>query len=407
MYKRQAVELFRYAAANARSEADSIAIQLADSPVGSGSRVSPAALAEANRVLRNHELTLQGGFVLVYRDGHAVLSLHVPRIPSGKTEIKSLQPADASADENPDQSPAIVETTLQGPVEQNILKAAQRNDDPFYTIAGTDYTLATSGLKHGGVVVAGLPIPPGITATSLRLRKSADAYWTLFRERRQVRWLYTLYLLLITALALFACCWLALNLSKQVTRPMESLADAMEAIADGDYAHRVPESATDELGELAASFNAMAADLESAHSVAERSTNQLSEVNAALQQRRTELETIIETIPNGVVTLSPALHIVLANRAFCEMVDPGGQKQFVGLNLADVLPAEIVDSLNRLLRRAHRMGSASAEMQMPSSAGMLHLSATIALLEGAGADREPIGYVLVIEDATELSLIHI
>jgi two-component system nitrogen regulation sensor histidine kinase NtrY len=68
-----AVELFRYAAANARSEADSIAIQLADSPVGSGSRVSPAALAEANRVLRNHELTLQGGFVLVYRDGHAVL----------------------------------------------------------------------------------------------------------------------------------------------------------------------------------------------------------------------------------------------------------------------------------------------------------------------------------------------
>jgi len=399
-----AVELFRYAAANARSEADSIAIQLADSPVGSGSRVSPAALAEANRVLRNHELTLQGGFVLVYRDGHAVLSLHVPRIPSGKTEIKSLQPADASADENPDQSPAIVETTLQGPVEQNILKAAQRNDDPFYTLGDTDYTLATSGLKHGGLVVAGLPIPPGISATSARLRKSADAYWTLFRERRQVRWLYTLYLLLITALALFACCWLALNLSKQVTRPMESLADAMEAIADGDYAHRVPESATDELGELAASFNAMAADLESAHSVAERSTNQLSEVNAALQQRRTELETIIETIPNGVVTLSPALHIVLANRAFCELVDPGGQKQFVGLNLADVLPAEIVDSLNRLLRRAHRMGSASAEMQMPSSAGMLHLSATIALLEGAGADREPIGYVLVIEDATELLL---
>ena len=50
------------------------------------------------------------------------------------------------------------------------------------------------------------------------------------------------------------------------------------------------------------------------------------------------------------------------------------------------------------------MGSASAEMQMPSTAGTLHLSATIALLEGAGADREPIGYVLVIEDATELLL---
>jgi len=398
-----ALELFRYAAANARAEANSIAVQLADSPVGSGARLSPAALADARHVLQSHELSLQGGFVLIYHDGHAVASLHVPRKSSGKTELKSLQPADNASDESPDQPPVVVETTLQGPVEQEILQAAQRNDDPFYTIAGTDYTLATSGLKRGGVVVAGLPIPAGITSTSLRLRKSADAYWTLFRERRQVRWLYTLYLLLITALALFACCWLALNLSKQVTRPVESLADAMEAIAAGAYAHRVRESATEELGELVASFNAMAADLESAHSVAARSTAQLSEVNAALEQRRTELETIIETIPNGVVTLSATRQIVLSNRAFTELLDPGGQKQFVGLGLEDVLPPEIVDALDRLLRRAHRMGSASAEMQMESTSGILHLSATVALLEGTtGLGRDHLGYVLVMEDATEL-----
>jgi hypothetical protein len=398
-----ALELFRYAAANARAEANSIAVQLADSPVGSGARLSPAALADARHVLQSHELSLQGGFVLIYHDGHAVASLHVPRNSSGKTELKSLQPADNASDESPDQPPVVVETTLQGPVEQEILQAAQRNDDPFYTIAGTDYTLATSGLKRGGVVVAGLPIPAGITSTSLRLRKSADAYWTLFRERRQVRWLYTLYLLLITALALFACCWLALNLSKQVTRPVESLADAMEAIAAGAYAHRVRESATEELGELVASFNAMAADLESAHSVAARSTAQLSEVNAALEQRRTELETIIETIPNGVVTLSATRQIVLSNRAFTELLDPGGQKQFVGLGLEDVLPPEIVDALDRLLRRAHRMGSASAEMQMESTSGILHLSATVALLEGTtGLGRDHLGYVLVMEDATEL-----
>ena len=395
------VELFRYAAANARSEADSIAVQLADSPVGSSEHVSPAALADANSVLQRHELTLQGGFVMIYRDGHVVASLHMPSSASGNSQLKSLQPADTSSDESPDQPPAVVETTLQGPTEQAILKAAQRNDNPFYTLGDTDYTLATAGLKHGGMVVAGLPIPAGITATSVHLRRSADAYWTLFRERRQIRWLYTLYLLLITGLALFACCWLALNLSKQVTRPVESLADAMEAIADGDYAHRVGESATEELGELVASFNAMAADLESAHTVAKHSTTQLSQVNAALEQRRTELETIIETIPNGVVTLSAEREIVLANRAFSEMLDPGGQKQFVGLDLADVLPAEIVDALDRLLRRAHRMGAASADMEMQrhSGAGILHLSATVALLEGLSGH---LGYVLVLEDATEL-----
>jgi hypothetical protein len=233
---------------------------------------------------------------------------------------------------------------------------------------------------------------------------TADStYQILFRERRQVRNLYMGMLLLTTGLALFACCWLALNLSKQVTRPVESLADAMEAIAAGDYAHRVGSSATEELGELVESFNAMAADLESARTVAERSTAQLSDLNAALLARRTELETLIETIPNGVVTLSADRRIVLANRAFSEMLDPGGQKHFIDATLEDVFPAEIVEALDRLLRRAHRMGSASAEVQIPSATRMLQLSATVALLEsGSAAARAHLGYVLVLEDVTQL-----
>jgi nitrogen fixation/metabolism regulation signal transduction histidine kinase len=211
-----------------------------------------------------------------------------------------------------------------------------------------------------------------------------------------------LYLLLITGVALFACCWLALNLSKQVTRPVESLAEAMEAIAAGDYARRVSPSATEELGELAVSFNAMASDLESSRALAEQSTAQLSELNATLQQRRAELETLIETIPNGVVTLSPNLHIVLNNRAFSELLDPGGQIRFIGLRLDQALPADILDTIERLLRRSHRMGSASDEMQMASASGPMQISATVALLESASEDHEHLGYVLVLEDVSEL-----
>ena len=391
-----ALELYHYAAANARSEAGAIALQLSDLPTDSG----PAAV---NRVLQLHELTLQGGFVVLYRDGHPTASMNVPHHGKDVARLQSLQPADSFVDESPDQAPPVVTTAITGPMEQAVFSAAQRTDEPFYSISGIDYTLAAAPLKHGGVVVAALPVPAGLSATSTRLRVAADAYWTLFRERRQVRNLFMGYLLLTTGLALFSCCWLALNLSKQVTQPIESLADAMEAIADGNYAHRVGESATEELGELVESFNAMAADLESAHATAARSTAQLSGLNQALQTRRTELETIIETIPSGVVTLSSDGHVVLANRAFSEMLDPGGKREFVGLALSSVLPAEIVDSLDHLLRRAHRMGSASAEMQMQSSSGILHLAATVGLLEdSASNDREHLGYVLVLEDATEL-----
>ena len=408
-----ALELYEYADANDRSEADTIAVDLSNLPLADTQPLSPASVTAIERVFHHHELTLQGGFVILYRDRQAIASLHVPRSPSGKSELRSIQPAEASTDDNADQRPVALPAPLEGPTEQAILQAAQRTDEPFYSLSGSDYTLATAGLPNGDLVVAGIPIPAGISATSLRLRKSADRYWTLYRERREVRSLYTGFLLLTTALALFACCWLALNLSNQVTRPVESLADAMEAIAAGDYAHRVGMSSTEELGELVDKFNVMAADLESAHATAERSTAQLSDLNHALQARRAELETIIETIPSGVVTLSADRRILLANRAFSEMLDPGGQRQFIGLPLSSVLPPDIVDALDHLLRRAHRMGSASAEMQMQSNAGILHLAATVALLEGRptpGTDplaseqstREHRGYVLVLEDATEL-----
>jgi len=397
-----AAELFHYAALNSRSEADSIATEL--STLNFGPQPSPAIVITAvHNELQRHELSLQGGFAIVFRDGQPLASFHVPALTDGLVKLKALQPAEPATEEAASQRPALEETPITGTGVQAILTAAQRSDEPIYSIGGTDFTLATAGLKQGGIVLVALPIPPGIATTTVRLRAASDAYWELLRERRQVRSLYMGMLLLTTGLALFACCWLALNLSKQVTRPVESLADAMEAIAAGDYAHRVGSSVTEELGELVESFNAMAADLESARAAAEQSTAQLSRVNAALLARRTELETLIETIPNGVVTLSADRHIVLANRAFSEMLDPGGQKHFIDASITHVFTPDIVESLDRLLRRAHRMGSASAELQMPSANRVLQLSATVALLEtGSTANREHLGYVLVLEDVTQL-----
>ncbi len=263
-------------------------------------------------------------------------------------------------------------------------------------------------MKHGGTVVVGLPMTYGMSATMTRLHNATEAYWAVYRQRSQVRYFYMLVLMMMTSLALFATSWLALHISKQVTKPVEVLADAMEAIAAGDYGHRVAESATDELGELVRSFNHMAADLEGSRQAVETSNLRLSAANATLEARRSELETMLETIPNGVATLDPKRCIVLANRALSEMLDPGGQRHFIGTSIDRVFPSEIVEALDRLLRRSHRMGSASGEMEMTIARNghggtTMYLLATVALLEtGGGADRTHHGYVLVLENATEL-----
>jgi len=439
-----ALELEHYTTANARAEADSIAASLPAAPMGAlGSRPSGAARQAAptrgsarhskrvsppgpphsvapsasslnrdaiHEVLRQHEITLQNGFAIVYREGHVVASFHMPQRTGATAQVKAWLPDQAAGGDTDDSSFPVP----TDPANAAILAAAQRVDQPVFSLGATDYALGATTLKQGETVVVGLPMPFGMAATMTNLRKAADAYWVLYSERRQIRDLYMLLLLMMTSLALFASCWLALHLSKQVTKPVEALADAMEAIAQGDYGHRVQESATEELGELVRSFNHMAADLEGSRRAVEESTVQLSAANTALEARRGELETMLETIPNGVATLDTDRRIILANRALSEMMDPGGQRPFYGLGMEEVFPPEVSEVLERLIKRSHRMGSASSEIEItgfPQTAsdrfgGTMNLLATVALLEMPAATermrREHQGYVIVLENATEL-----
>jgi len=410
-----ALELSRYTTSNARAEADSVAASLSSEPETKAGRLGGGEAAETEKILRQHEITLQGGFALVYRDGRVVAGYHVPGRNGEESEVKSWIPAGQGAadeEEGSEAAGAAAPVTIerQAATATSILETAQRSDEALFSLGKTDYALGTAGMKQGRLVVVGLPMPYGLAATVARLRSDADSYWTLFRGRRQIRSVYMQLLLMMTCLALFASSWLALHLSKQVTRPVEALADAMDQIATGDYAHRVEESATEELGELVHSFNRMVADLEGSRAQVDESTIQISRANAALEARRNELETMLETIPNGVAMLDADRRIVLTNRALSEMVDPGGQRPFLGVAMEEVFPAEVMEVLDRLIRRSHRMGSASSELEMTgathqggSGNGKLNLLATVALLENVMASERVVrGYVVVLEDATEL-----
>ncbi len=409
-----ALDLSRYTTANARAEADSIAASLSTIATthgagnGVGGEHSAKETAAIERVLEQHEITLQGGFCLVYDDGSVVAGYHLPRWGAVSPGLEPWLPSGGDGETQEDageteRRPRTVAPSSGVDVNATILESARRTDQPLLHIGNDDYVLGTTGMKHGRLIVVGLPVPAGMTGTVKRLRADADTYWKLFRNRRQIRGVYMQLLLMLTTLALFASSWLALHLSKQVTKPVEALADAMDQIATGDYAHRVQESATEELGELVHSFNRMVADLESSRAQVQASTIQISQANATLEARRNELETMLETIPNGVVTLDAERRIVLANRALSEMMDPGGQARFLGMTMEEVFPAEVMEGLDRLIRRSHRMGSASSELEMARSGGTLHLLATVALLENViGTQREHRGYVLVLENATEL-----
>ncbi|MGB6111053.1 MAG: HAMP domain-containing protein, partial [Acidobacteriaceae bacterium] len=376
-----AMELSRYAADNARAEAESLAHERA--LIAADLPAHPQPLLD---LFRRHKITLQGGFVVMYRDGKVIDQYQLPSDGGTVSLLSSVRPLE-QAQVMPDQVP----------LTEEILRAAERTDDPILRMGQAAYSVGDAPSQNGVVVVVGLPLPPDVAMAVRDIASGTERYWTLFRARRRVRQTYLLVLLLLTGLTLFVSSWLALFLSKQITRPVEALADAMDAMASGDYGSRVDVAASGELGELMRSFNHMATDLENSRTQLESSTYKLSEANAAMDERRRELETVLETIPSGVATLDNDLRILQANRAFCEMLDPLGELPIEGQLIQSLFPTESALEIGRVLRRSRRLPAASTEVEAQSSRGPLHLIFTVTQLRGSLH-----GHLVVMDNVTDV-----
>ena len=105
-----------------------------------------------------------------------------------------------------------------------------------------------------------------------------------------------------------ACVWgLSYWVIGRVIRPVSTLNDAADAIAIGDYGHRVYVPSRDELGRLAGTLNRMSQDMHAR-------TTQLSQTAA---RQSTVLGGMIE----GVVAVDARQRIVLANEAARRLFD--------------------------------------------------------------------------------------
>ena len=205
---RVTLELSQYAAANARAEAESLASS-SDLIESLRTRNYDALLEE----LRTHRITLEGGFAAVYHDRGVLSQYQFPK-DSGSAVLRPWM----------EDNDGVIRQ--DEPLAAFVLNAAQRSDQPMLLLGKSEYILGAASTQGGNIVVVALPMPAGLSATVEHIRSAARDYWLLFRVRNRIRSTYLLLLFLLTTLTFFASSWLALFLSKQVTRPVEALADA-------------------------------------------------------------------------------------------------------------------------------------------------------------------------------------
>jgi hypothetical protein len=357
-----------YAAHNARAEALSIANAPETQYAFDGHSFSSVV-----NVFRRHELTLEGGFALALEDGSAQASFGAPE-PWPLLKARLPQP------------PALANLPTR------------------FTWDKTDYVLGMAPVGNRGMILVAMPLPEKLSATVKQIEASQKRYLELAANRKLLRRTYMGYLLLLTVLVLFATTWLALFLSKLVTRPVAALAEATQEISRGRLDYRVEVRAADEIGDLVRSFNRMAEELEGSRRQIDASSHEVSVANAALEQRRRHIETILESIPTGVVSLDANRRVTHLNHALLRMFHPVGGDSgkpalLIGSALPEVFPREVVDDLEPLLRRADRMGTTTTQMELFLPTEKFNTAVTVATLQHEG---QRLGYVLVFEDLSDL-----
>jgi two-component system nitrogen regulation sensor histidine kinase NtrY len=246
---------------------------------------------------------------------------------------------------------------------------------------------------------------------------SQSEYQKLVARQRKVRWLGISTLGLMTLMLLFVSSWVAIYLARGIATPIKSLAEASNEIARGNLTHRVVPGAEDELALLAHSFNQMTAQLEENRARIEAGSAELRDKNLALEERRNYIETVLESLTTGVVSLDEADRVTTINAAAARMLRLSNAEidKSVGLmKLEQLIGPDDRVVLSRLLHRARRTGHSTEQAQLTGTGatetGPLPVALTATALRNSngdngasrGGEESGHGVVFVIEDLSEL-----
>ena len=348
-------------------------------------RLRRLALQVQTDELRPGEDFLQRAFS---RGGDAVWILNQYGTPIGGGIVCDDQPEDRRGS-------ICVQRDLSG----KYLRTLQSGVEVWQAGGRSYFAARVPNLKDGkpaGFTLAAYRTNPDVLARLGSIESQTREYYQEKQVLRALKNQMLYILLLFTVLLLSAVLWVALFLAKQVTVPIQALAEGTREVSSGNFDYQVPEQAQDELGVLVRSFNTMTTQLRDSRAQIDEFTRSLQQAVQELERRRQLMETVLESIPTGVISLDGSGTILRINTSISRMFGihgPGLQ------SLEGLLGEDGARTVQHLMRRSLRMGVVSREMETVAAGRVLHLAVTVSSL---GPRRANTGYVLVFDDLSEL-----
>jgi two-component system nitrogen regulation sensor histidine kinase NtrY len=312
----------------------------------------------------------------------SVLDVATPTLPPGYTR--------AAADR-------LAAQTLAGSAETQSSEALGSSGDLLHAAA---VIRPRNGGLPTGIVVATDFLTGELAARSREMTRAFERYNQDRVLKRPLTGVYLSFFLMVTLMILVGAVWMGLYLAKRITYPVQMLATAAREIGAGRLEQHLEPQSDDEFGALTEAFNAMAGELATSRRKVERSTVELERKHLEVERRRRYIETILERITTGVISIDGNGAITTINSAAARLL--GVERTVIGQPAALVLDRPELQPVAALLGTDGRVPRepVTRDIVLTQNHAEMHISVVATALLNDDGRRD--GQILVLDDVTPL-----
>ncbi|WP_186646455.1 ATP-binding protein [Fluviispira vulneris] len=175
-----------------------------------------------------------------------------------------------------------------------------------------------------------------------------------------IRLSYYIMLGVITLLIIFSATWLGFTIAREITVPLQVLANATESVSHGNYSVKIDDIVSDdEMGKLALSFRSMVSDLRQEKERVDQFSDELKRKAEELSIKSEYNEVLLKNVNAAVIVLSANLYVEtwnqraenLFNIKEKEVIGNHISKVFAEKDFQQIILKSLSDVSNALLKR--------------------------------------------------------
>ena len=250
------------------------------------------------------------------------------------------------------------ETYLVGEEQRMLTSPRLPQDEPFPAVMTRGAQLAVLDKAGGYALYDNYQQPPvavlgvyhwlpKLQVALLAEQSQAEAFAAIYQSMG-----LTLGLTLLTALV---CTLVAILVTRRIAVPLERLTAAAVRMAGGDLDQSVVIERQDEMGDLAAAFNAMARQLgeliDNLEARVSARTDELARSNQELRRAREQIQATIDALPDLLFEVDRQGVIYDFHAPHSELLY-ASPEQFLGKPMSSILPAEAMNVIHPAIAQA-------------------------------------------------------